>query len=272
MDLLPTQALIVSGITSIIVITCFLSIVAAGIIMLVLIYQKRQVQYMRDKEQLKVIYEKELLESKLEIQEQTLNMISQEIHDNIGQVLSLAKLNINTIAEAIPVTLTEKLNESQQLISKAIQDLRDLSKGLNTDYVTEMGLFRAVEYELELVKKSTNLKAKLTSEGKSVRLTPQQELIIFRIIQEALHNIIKHAHASTVEVKFRFESFAFMLTIEDNGVGFDTTQLTQSTHNSLGLGIRNMHNRARLLNARFQLTSVQTKGTDITLSLSLQTS
>src|SRR5450432_2905115 len=165
---------------SIFIITVFLLIVAIGIIMLVLVYQKKQLQYLRDKEQLRVTFEKEILESKLEIQEQTLKNISQEIHDNIGQVLSLAKLNINTMSDATPEALQDKINDSKHLITKAIQDLRDLSKSLNTDYVTELGLSRSIEYELEMIKKTGSYEIQFGIEGKTYRLEPQQELILFR--------------------------------------------------------------------------------------------
>src|SRR3984885_1089355 len=180
---------------SIFIITALLLIVAIGIIMLVLVYQKKQVQYFREKEQLKVTFEKEILESKLEIQEQTLKNISQEIHDNIGQVLSLAKLHINTMNCNEPISLQDKINDSRNLIGKAIQDLRDLSKSLNTDYVNELGLIRSVEYELELIQKTGSYEIQLDIEAKPYRLEEQQELIFFRIVQEALHNIIRHAKA-----------------------------------------------------------------------------
>ncbi|HVZ96642.1 MAG TPA: hypothetical protein VG847_07190, partial [Chitinophagaceae bacterium] len=83
--------------TTILIITIFLVAVATGIIFLVLVYQKKQLQYINEKKQLQAAYEKEILESKLEIQEQTFKTISQEIHDNIGQALTLVKLNINTM-------------------------------------------------------------------------------------------------------------------------------------------------------------------------------
>lgn len=145
------------------------------------------------------------MESKLEIQEQTLKTISQEVHDNIGQVLSLAKLNINTMAEATPEALTEKINDSRLLITKAIQDLRDLSKSLNTDYISEMGLLKAIEYEVDLIQKTVLLNIKLIIKGETYRLDPHTELIVFRIVQEALHNVLKHAQATLVKVGLHYE-------------------------------------------------------------------
>ena len=272
MDTLSKEILLVSGVTSIFIITIFLIIVATGIVILVFVHQKKQLEYLREKEQLKVTFEREILESKLEIQEQTLKNISQEIHDNIGQVLSLVKLNINTMDSEEPKALQGKINDSKHLITKAIQDLRDLSKSLNTDYVTDMGLVRSIEYELELIKKTGIYDIQFDIEGNTYRLEEQQELIFFRIVQEALHNILRHAKATAINVRLMFEPEIFTLQIIDKGVGFDTSQLEHNNFNGLGLGIRNMHNRANMLNADFKLISALEKGTTITLTLPLQTS
>ena len=94
MDKLSIQILLVSGITSILIVTIFLLIIAIGIIMLVLVYQKIQVQYLKENENLKIRFEKELLKWQMEIQEQTLGHLSRELHDNLGQVASLIKINL----------------------------------------------------------------------------------------------------------------------------------------------------------------------------------
>ena len=200
---------------------------------------------------------------------QTLKNISQEIHDNIGQVLSLVKLNINTMDCDEPKALQGKINDSRHLITKAIQDLRDLSKSLDTDYVTDMGLVRSVEYELEMIKKTGLFKIQYEIKGTPYKLKPQQELIFFRIVQEALHNIIRHAKATAIDVRLNFDTEVFTLQIADNGVGFDAGQLEVNNYNSLGLGIRNMHNRAGMINVDFKLISALQKGTTVTLTLPL---
>ena len=209
----------------------------------------------------------ELLQTQLEIQEQTLKNISQEIHDNIGQVLSLAKLNINTMNCDEPTALQEKINDSKHLISKAIQDLRDLSRSLNTDYVVEMGLLRSVEYELELIKRTGAIETLFRVEGVSFRLEQQQELILFRIVQEILHNIIKHAKTSLIDVLVQFEMEMFTLTVKDNGIGFDAGKLEKADYSGFGLGIRNMHNRAAMINTNFALSSGAGEGVTVILRL-----
>lgn len=256
---------------SIFIITGFLLIVATGIIVLVLVYQKKQLQYIGEKKQLQVTFEKEILESKLEIQEQTLKNISQEIHDNIGQVLSLVKLNINTMDSNEPVQLQNKIIDSRQLITKAIQDLRDLSRSLNTDYIVDAGLSKALEYELDMIKKTGAYQVKFDIGGKQYRLGNQQELILFRIVQEALHNIIKHAKATSIEVRISFVPDLFTLKIIDNGTGFDASQIEHNNYSKSGLGIRNMHSRANIINAHFRLTSTLEEGTTLVLTLPMQT-
>ncbi len=248
---------------TIIIISIFAFLFVSIIIVAAILYYNKRKAQLLERSKFKNI----LLQTQLEIQEQTLKNISQEIHDNIGQVLSLAKLNINTMSDATPEELQEKINDSRQLVGKAIQDLRDLSRSLNTDYVIEMGLVRSIEYELELIKKTGSFDTSCTIEGKTYRLEQQQELILFRIVQEVLHNIIKHAKATAIAVRIVFDPQLFSLSVTDNGVGFDTSQLEESNYTGLGLGIRNMHNRAKLINTEFKLISTLEKGTTVQLTL-----
>lgn len=222
-------------------------------------------QYLREKEQLKVAFEKEILESKLEIQEQTLKNVSQEIHDNIGQTLILVKLTLNTIHSEGNVVVREKIDNSQQLLGKAIQDLRDLSRGLNSDTITEMGLAKAIEYEFELIKKAGNYRTILTEEGNLFELSHQHELILFRILQKTISNILKHSNASVITVDLRYNSGNFSLKISDNGKGFDLDALNACK--STGSGIRNIQNRARMIGADLSIKSQPGTGTTVDITL-----
>ncbi len=207
---------------------------------------------------------KELLQTQLEIQEQTLKTISQEIHDNIGQVLSLAKLNLNTIDLSKQTELEEKITDSKNLVSKAIQDLRDLSKSLNTDNIAAMGLLRALEYELDMIRK-TGFKTVLDVSGEMVKMEPQKELIIFRIVQETLNNIIKHALAKNINITAAYSADKLELRVQDDGQGVDLTPLNERREDNFGQGIRNMHNRATMIGADFSMSSVLGKGTTVKL-------
>lgn len=243
-------------------------LLAVFIVIFVYLHKQRQRRNRMEKIQMQQNFQQELLRSQLEIQEQTLKTISQEIHDNIGQMLSLAKLNL-ALADAetnSPHPMQQKISDSHQLVKKAIQDLRHLSHSLNTDYVSEMGLQRSIEYELEMISKTGIMKVNLQTEGTVHRLDKQKELIAFRIVQESLNNIIKHAEATKIDITIHYLPSQMLLTIKDNGKGVDLTPLTESVE-GFGIGIRNMNNRARLIGAVFNINSSPGNGTTITLHL-----
>ncbi|HUQ97435.1 MAG TPA: 7TM diverse intracellular signaling domain-containing protein, partial [Chitinophagaceae bacterium] len=209
--------------------------------------------YLKEKEDLKYSFDKLLLESKFEIQEQTLKNISQEIHDNIGQVLTLVKVNLTNIDPGQTPLLENQLTDSRELVGKAIRDLRNLSKSLNTDYVMDMGLVKSIEYELEQIKKLGGYKTALKMDGDIYRIEPQRELILFRIYQEIVNNIIKHAAASSISVVLEYQPALFVLSVSDNGKGFDV-QAVMNRSEGKGMGIRNMYSRAALIGAGFDIT------------------
>lgn len=235
-----------------------------------LFYQKRRFLHAKQMAEVQQKFNEQLLQSQLEIQEQTLKNISQEIHDNIGQVLSLVKLNINTMNIQKPEDLQEKITDSKMLLVKAIQDLRDLSKSLDADQISTIGLLRAIETELNFLRKA-GIQASLDIAGKPYRPDTQKELILFRIAQEVLNNIIKHAAASHIEAGFHFEEHQLRLIVSDNGKGFNLAALHENENSTFGLGLRNMQSRARLIGADFSITSTPGNGTTVTITLPVTT-
>jgi signal transduction histidine kinase len=220
-----------------------------------------------EKKNMEITFRQTLLQTQLEIQEQTLKNISQEIHDNIGQALSLAKLNLNTMPPTNDEALQQKILNSKELVSKAITDLRDLSRSLDTDYVQEMGLQRAIEYELEMIQKTGTIETNMIVEGTLFRLEKQKELILFRIVQETFNNILKHAGAKTIAVQINYETNGFTLMIKDDGKGVNLKPFNHGENNNFGLGIRNMHNRAKLIGADFNMSSNIGEGTEVKIVL-----
>jgi len=243
-----------------------LVLLALFILSFLFYYQRRQLKNIQEKEIMQSQFAQTLLQTQLEIQEQTLKNISQEIHDNVGQVLTLAKLNLATTTVAEEAA-SEKIKTSQQLIGKAIQDLRDLSRSLNTDYVEELGFVRSVEYELELLQKTGTIATELNIEGTIIKFDKQKELILFRIVQETIHNIMKHAEAKKISAAIDFTNEAVTIIIKDNGKGFDLTPLNDDSNHTFGLGLRNMNNRATLIGAKFSIDSISGTGTEVYLQL-----
>ena len=233
------------------------------ILSFIFFYKKRKQLYLKETELMKSSFQQELLRTQLEIQEQTLKNISQEIHDNIGQTLSLAKLNLNTVNPKQQNRMDEKISASKELLSKAIQDLRSLSRTLNTDTILASGLLKAIEYELQILKAEFETELKVA--GNPIKIDPQKELILFRIVQEALNNIINHSQANKITIATIYEDQTLNLSIIDNGQGFDTVW-----KNDGGSGLHNMRSRAELIGGTLEIESSTASGTQIQITVPIQ--
>ncbi len=209
-------------------------------------------------------FQNELLQTQIEIQEQTLKTISQEIHDNVGQALSLAKLHLNTFEDMESESNKTKINDTKQLVSKAINDLRDLSRSLHGDRIAELGLQEAIGNELKILQNTGKYKTELKITGNSYKLEPQQEMVLFRIFQEAFNNAEKHAKAKNINVQLLYEAAAFQLMISDDGIGFDSESLLPA---QTGIGLKSMQNRAALIGGSLSINSKNGNGTIINIEL-----
>jgi signal transduction histidine kinase len=242
-------------------ITVIFVLLALLFIFFLVVSLRRRRKMNLEKAALQSQFQEELLRTQLEIQEQTFKTISQELHDNIGQMLSLVKLHLNTVDLQKQEKAAEKIGSAKDIVSKAINDLRDLSKTLNTDTIAAAGLLNAIKAELHQLEKTGTLQTAFLVSGTHIKLDAQKELILFRIVQEALHNVIKHAQASQVSVSALFEEGQFQLTIADNGRG------TADAGSTSGSGLRNMQSRSGLIGAGWQMESGKTGGTTIRITL-----
>lgn len=253
-------------------------IVAGTILMLMLatfvvtyffLYQRRSFRYQQDLQKMQEAYQQELLRSQLEMQEQTLQTVGRELHDNLGQVLSLVKINLNTLPALPDDKSIRKLNQTKDLLNQAIADMRGLSKSLNAENRLGAGLAAAIGHELDAVRKTGVVETTLDLRGTERRLDPQRELIVFRIVQETLNNALKHAHANTISVSLDYSVGALNLTVADDGVGFDLEQVVASSLGEHGSGLSNIQNRARLIGAEASIRSAAGHGTTTFLSIPL---
>jgi two-component system, NarL family, sensor kinase len=244
--------------------TLLILLLSVTIIAAIVRYNRRQQLNLLEKNQLQSQFQQTLLQTQLEIQEQTLKTISEEIHDNIGQILSLAKLNLNTL----PNSDEPKIQDTKNLVSKAITDLRNLSHSMHGDIIAELGLQQSIVKELRIIESTKAFTTELKVTGAVYKLNAQKEMVLFRMVQEALHNIVKHSSAANIIVTMQYVPTVFTLTIADNGKGFDLRLLNEQGN---GLGIHSMHNRAKIIGASFNMSSTLGNGTVITIQLPLTT-
>jgi two-component system, NarL family, sensor kinase len=235
------------------------------IVLIIIEYRRRQVRYITEKLELKHQYESEVLHTQLEVQEQSFRYISEEIHDNIAQILSLAKLKLyKTAGKTNEDAVKEGIEASTELVGNALDGLRNLSHVLNGGLVSKLTLQESIEKELNYVKDVKDIRAHLSIAGSPVEPDPEKKLLIFRIVQEAINNAIKHGEAKEININLAYQPGMLTLLIGDNGKGFDVTKADDSK----GLGLHNMHVRAKML-GKLDIRSVPDKGTTITLNINL---
>lgn len=238
--------------TIVIAVVLMLVILSVLVLVIILYFNNKRLASIREKELLKTEYAQAILSAQLEVQEQTMRQISQEIHDNVGQILSLVNLNLKMIKPG----QEEKLNATSELVNKAIADLRSLSKNLNPDAITKTGLIQLIKNDLEQMQKTGQFITSLNIVEEPV-LTASKLTVVYRMIQEVLNNIIKHAEATNVSVDIASAE----IKISDNGKGFELDM------QSSGIGLLNLEQRAKLIGARLQINSSTGKGTSIIFSL-----
>lgn len=245
--------------------TIILLCLLATIISLLFMYQNRQLHNRVEMKRVKDTYENEILKTRLEIKEQTLKNISQDIHDNVGQILSLANLTLSSLDLPEDDVMRNKVTGIMGLISKSIADLRNLSRTLDPDNIARQGLVACLQFELSLLEKTGMFTTRLSTCGTEPALDASHQLLIYRIVQEAINNVIKHSKATAVDIMVSFDK-TLVLSIEDNGIGFEPS--VASALNG-GAGLRNMTSRTRLMHGDFAIENLPTKGTKITLAIPL---
>ena len=163
--------------------TLFLLLITSFLVVFVLIHRNQNIRYAKEKEEMKDAYQQEILKAQLEMKEQTLHTIAEDIHDGIGQILSLAKLHLNTIKIEESDSAASKISDIKELVTRAIQDLRHLSKTLNSDFLSKQKLTESIQFELDQIQKTKHYTATLEVKGDERPFDPHKQLILFRIAQ-----------------------------------------------------------------------------------------
>ena len=233
---------------------------------IILLHRKRQIKAKNKIEKIKFEYEKVVLKTKLEIQEQTSHDIAREIHDSIGHGLTLAKLQLNTLLELTNANELNKIQMAIELLGHSIQQLADISKNLNVEALLQHGLLPAIDEEISRLRSLNRFQVQYEVNGFTSHMETQREIVIYRIIQEGYQNILKHAEAKNTQLQLHYHPNYLHVSLMDDGRGFDlqTPKRTRST------GLINMENRIRFLNGEFHIHSSPNKGTRIQFTIPYQ--
>lgn len=234
--------------------TVIIILVNIFVVVLFSVFQRRKNKLLEEQKEAQKKFESEIAETQIEIREETLRNISWELHDNIGQSLTLAKIQLQNGSQ-------ENIQEVSEIITKSLNELRALSKLINPEFIKNIKLKDAVQLEIDRFNRMNFIKSNLNVQGEERTINEKTSIIIFRILQEFFSNTIKHSKASELNVELKFNKDNLEIIAKDNGIGFD-----KSNKNEVGLGLKNIENRANLIGAKAKLDSVPNQGTELKIN------
>ncbi|MEW6168089.1 MAG: sensor histidine kinase [Pseudomonadota bacterium] len=214
-----------------------------------------------------------LAKSVWHVQEEERRRLARELHDGIGQTLTALANQLQRILDdargAGNLGLEHRLADALELTRSSLHDTRELSRLLRPTLLDDLGLDAALNWLARTLSERTGLAIHLQSGLDEARLHPDIETLVFRITQEALTNVIRHAQARTAHIVLQLRGETLLLRIEDNGCGFDLQRLADAERAGTSSGLRGMRDRAELFGGRVDLRSAPGRGTVVQMSLAL---
>ncbi|WP_394774538.1 sensor histidine kinase [Flavobacterium sp.] len=234
------------------------------VILLVIFFYflKKKNTYLVEKMESELYFQSELVKTRIEIKDQTLSEISKELHDNIGQIVSVGIMQLNMYIKSGEPVLETELTDLKQILAKSLDEIRILSRIINKDNLLQTNFIEAIKQDLVRIKKLKNIQFNYNFTGEIPYINEQHDLFIYRIFQEALHNSLKHSHSDLFEVNITTTETVFLLKFKDFGIGYDPLTINS------GIGLNNMKLRAKLIGATLIMQS-DPAGTTVTLEYPL---
>ncbi len=221
--------------------TLLLSILAVLVIVIVFIHQRKVLKHSAELQTLSEVSHEEMIRSHMQSQEDERKKITADMHDEIGPLLSIVKMNISQVADKLTdETQKESLVNSKKILEDAIQQIRNISKSLYSEVLYQFGLVGGLEEFIQVMQLKTKIKMDVIDEGMGDnRFSKILETNIFRIVQEMVNNIIKYSEATKMIVKLAYTDNMLIVSICDNGQHFNMLNKKDGT----GQGLMNIESR-----------------------------
>ena len=233
-------------------------LLALSIFFFFVTYQKKMLKKQLELNETRAKQHEEILRNTITAQEKERKRIAQDLHDEVGAMLSVVKLNVGRIEKKSEEEIAKKLAaETKTYLDDVITQVRRISRSLLPPSLEKLGLFFAIEELANWVNKADQLKIECWKSGEQFRFDTKKELAVFRIVQELLNNAIKHSGASVIQINARFSpNNNLLISVTDNGKGFELKEKMVT-----GLGLKNLESRSQIMGAKFKLKSSPSFGT-----------
>lgn len=205
----------------------------------------------------------------LEAQENERRRLARELHDEIGQALTALKFNLHA-AQRQPGTLTARLEDSLGIADRTLKQIRDLSLDLRPSLLDDLGLVAALNWYMERQAERVGFVAHITTDPLLLDVSPTIATTCFRVVQEAVTNVIRHAQAKDVWIELRQSNAALFLILRDNGVGFNVPAAQERAALGVSMGLPGMQERVCLVGGQLTISSTSEQGTEISASFPLK--
>jgi signal transduction histidine kinase len=241
--------------------TLIILLLVAGIVISVFMYRRQHLKQSIQLKQLELDFEKELREGEAAVAASVSDHISRELHDNIGQLLTVMNLQIETQKLDDPQH-EPALSSLQQTLSTTQQEVRTLSRTLNSDYISRNGIVHSIQLEMERLKRIGKFNLGWEYDEVIPSLTKEQQVMAFRIFQEIINNALKHSGARNLTISVKGEN-GFTMFIKDDGQGFDYEKTSGS---SAANGLENIKRRAELAGMKCIISASPGHGCSYTIT------
>ncbi|PVD54272.1 hypothetical protein DC498_02515 [Terrimonas sp.] len=217
--------------------------------------RKRKIQHRKNLKLLKEAQQNQLVEAAIKSEETERHRIAEELHDEVGAILSASKLHFQGIKFANLDERSQQLyRKGEELLDEAIHKVRGISHNLHSNILKEFGLTEAIRHFISKITNGTIIETVVELDSSYPVQSCESDISIYRLMQELVNNILKHAGATRVEVYSKFTNNELMLVILHNGKGLVQEEFEKLRYNKEGLGLKNIQNRVTLLKGKINFS------------------
>lgn len=235
---------------TIIAVTLMILLICGAVIFLLLLNNSRRIRHGAELTEMRAQHEREVIQAELEAVQHTLRDLGEELHDNVGQLLTVVQMGLNTTLAERPDL---RLSASRDALDQAVEEVRRLGHNLNSELWRQRSLVDAISLEAERLERVGRIHAFVEKHGPFPSFSPDHCTILFRVFQEVVNNALKHSGADVIHIIIDGRGGP-LLTITDNGVGFDTGNTTGNG------GLGNIRRRCTLIGYSATCTSAPGQG------------
>ena len=249
--------------------TCTLLFLAFFVVFFVLLHQKRMFENRATLIQKENAHQKKLMDASLEVAELEREKIAKDVHDDVASVLNVIYKHLNNASLNVEdkTAVKESLSESTALLERAMESIRGIARDLMPPVLIRLGYVNGLEELCSHIKKSNKITIVFVAPDQKIVVCKRVELQLYRMVQEAINNILKHAKPTEIKISLKYDQTGFSTEIFHNGKGINSEMIDRLSKEKGGIGLRSIQSRAQMINATVQYITITEQESLITIEV-----